>query len=725
MLALIPSPLHVTGWRITDVVVLAVIGAAVPMVAARARRSAWFIALGLAALVVGGVASLAIVAVGLVVGGVGTVRWLPHRTAGLLVGIALSQALVHADPGTNAAPLAVVGLLSLAVVTVSAYRTASRRRRHRSRQAAAAVVIVGAALGLLLALALLSARSPLTRGTAELDAGLAAARRGDQLEAQTEFARAAASLRSAGQSVGAWWALPSQALPLVGRNVSAVDSALREAARLADDASRSVAAIGPDRLKVTGGGVDISAVSQASPIVERAVRDATSALEQLESQRSPWLVGPVQSALDEMTERIDHNLDDLTTARDAVLAAPDLLGDPTPRRYLVLFVTPVEARANGFPGNFAELNVDHGQLSMGRFGRISELTGNQGSRTFDAPEDYVSRYGFLDTANEWRDITVSPDFPTVARLMGELYPQSGGIEVDGVLRIDPVALAALLRFTGPIDAPGVPFPLTADNAAKYLLLDQYTTLANEDRIDALDDLGHLTFEKLVHTDLPGPGELAKTFAPLVSEGHLAFVRFAGASEALLERVGATGAPPPVVSDSLGVTVNNAAGGKQDVFLTRDVDYGAKVDPATGLVTATASIKLRNDAPASGLPLYVIGNAVPFFYPGETLPLGTNRMWLTVYSPLSLTGATLDGAPVSVNTAFEVGRLAHSLFIDIPPGATKELTLSLVGQVGLPYQVDVWRQALARPGRVVVTIDAGGTSSTVEQPLDEDRTFHPK
>ncbi|MEO7556286.1 MAG: DUF4012 domain-containing protein [Acidimicrobiales bacterium] len=724
VLALVPAPLHITGWRATDIVVLAGLGAVVPLITARARRTSWFIALGLAAVVVASTVSLLAAGVGLVVAVVGTVRWLPHRTAGLLVGAALMQALVHADPGTSATGLAIAGPLSILVVVASAYRASDRKRRHRSRGVAGALLVGAAGIGLLLALALLSVRTPLQRGTHELDVGLAAARRGDQTEAQAAFSRAAAALHSARDGVEAWWAQPTRALPVIGRNVAVADAALQDAARLADDASASIAAVGPERLKVTGGGLDMSAVNQAQPIVDQAVSDATAALEHLDGQRSPWVVAPLRTGLDKMSERISRNLDDLTTARDAVHAAPDLLGDPTPRRYLILFVTPVEARANGFPGNFAELNVDHGQLSLGRFGRISELRGNQGNRSFDAPADYTARYGYLDTANEWRDITVSPDFPTVARLMGQLYPQSGGTEVDGVLRIDPVGLAALLRFTGPIAAPGAPFPLTKDNAAQYLLEDQYLIPANEDRIDALDDFGHLTFEKLVKTDLPGPGELAKVFAPLVSQGHLAFVRFEEASEALLQRVGATGSPPPVLSDSLGVIVNNSTGGKQDVFLTRDVDYRAVVDPTTGRVEATATIRLQNAAPPSGLPLYIIGNAVPFFYPGETLPLGTNRTWLTVYSPLTLAGATLDGAPVSANTAFEIGRLAHSLFIDIPPGGTRELTLTLAGQVQLPYEVDVWRQALAKDGRARVTIEGDGGSTTVEQPLDEDRTYRP-
>ncbi|MGI8664205.1 MAG: DUF4012 domain-containing protein [Acidimicrobiales bacterium] len=726
---MIPAPLRLTGTRVTDAAVLGALAVAVPLIAARARRGSWFTSLGLAALVVVSGASLVAVGGGLLAAVLGTVRRMSQRQAGLLVGIALIQALVHAEPGKNALPLAAAGTLALATLAFSAYRVSNRRRRRGARRVAGALALGFVALGLLLAVALLSARSPLSRGIDQLDVGLAAAHRGDSDAAASAFDDAAASLRTARSNVGAWWAQPVRSLPLLGRNVAVVDAALSEAVQLADDARAAAAAVGPERLKFTTGSVDLAAIRVATPVLERAADDAAGAIERLAQLRSPWLVSPVSSRLDQMSARIERNLGDLALARDAVGAAPDLLGELSPRRYLVVFVTPVEARGTGFPGNFAELNVDHGHMSLGRFGRISELTGNQGKRTVTAPADYTARYGFLDVANEWRDLTVSPDFPTVARLMGQLYPQSGGMPVDGVLRLDPVAVAAMLQFTGPITVPDVPFALTSDNTAKFLFEDQYTTLANPNRIDALDELGHLVFEKLVSANLPGPGELAKVFSPLVDQGHLAFVRLDGtdsaASVALLDRVGATGAAPPVRGDSLGVVVNNAGGNKTDAFLTRDVDYHATVEPTTGLVHATATVRLTNGAPGSGLPGVIIDNYVAFFNPGmATPPKGTNRTWLTVYTPLALTGATLDGQPTTPATAVELGRLAHSLFIDLAPGATREVTLTLTGTVSVPYQLDIWRQALAKPGTAVVSIDTGsGPPAATTLTLDEDRTIN--
>jgi len=81
---------------------------------------------------------------------------------------------------------------------------------------------------------------------------------------------------------------------------------------------------------------------------------------------------------------------------------------------------------------------------------------------------------------ELSDREYSPKMPPTLQIchrfpaiLAQLYPQSGGPSIDGVLAIDPYGLAALLNFTGPIDVPGLAEPLTSANAAQVLLTQQY------------------------------------------------------------------------------------------------------------------------------------------------------------------------------------------------------------------------------------------------------------
>ena len=82
-------------------------------------------------------------------------------------------------------------------------------------------------------------------------------------------------------------------------------------------------------------------------------------------------------------------------------------------------------------------------------------------------------------------------------MVAELYPQSGGVEVDGVVRIDPTGLARLLRLTGPVEVDGLPYPLDATNVEAFLEVEQYRLFdVAEERSDLLGQVGARVFEVL-------------------------------------------------------------------------------------------------------------------------------------------------------------------------------------------------------------------------------------
>jgi hypothetical protein len=305
--------------------------------------------------------------------------------------------------------------------------------------------------------------------------------------------------------------------------------------------------------------------------------------------------------------------------------------------------------------------------------------------------------------------------------MTELYPQSGGRPVDGVIAVDPTALAALLQFTGPVTVPGVPEPFTADNAAEFLLLDQYVELPDTgERIDVLEDLARATFDRLTSGDLPSPRTVADVLGPSVRDGHIQLYSADRAEQDLFTEIDADGALPPVDGDFLAVVNSNATGNKIDRFLSRDIDYRATWNPDSGEVSATLAVTLVNTAPSSGLPDYVLGNALA--EDEGDLPPGTNRTHLSVYSPFALEGADLDGQPVDLPAEVERDRYAYSLFLDLPPeGGTRVLTLNLKGYVpvdGHGYRLDVAGQPLVLPDQLSVTVEStAGEPLTASAPME--------
>ncbi len=222
-------------------------------------------------------------------------------------------------------------------------------------------------------------------------------------------------------------------------------------------------------------------------------------------------------------------------------------------------------------------------------------------------------------------------------MIAQLYPQSGGGDIDGVFAMDPYVLEALLGLMGPITVEGSATPLGEDNVVDFLLVDQYEIDDSEDRTDLLAAVSQATAQQVLGGALPSPVVLADSLSPLAAQGRLAGWARDGDAQALLEAIHLSGSMPDLAGgDGVAVVLNNAGGNRLDVYLERELGYDATVDPATGEVSATATVTLTNNAPASGLPASVTGDDT-----GDDP--GTNRTLVSLYSALPIV-ATVSRRP---------------------------------------------------------------------------------
>jgi hypothetical protein len=367
-----------------------------------------------------------------------------------------------------------------------------------------------------------------------------------------------------------------------------------------------------------------------------------------------------------------------------VRLAPQMLGQGGVRRYFVMFTTPAEARGlGGFMGNWAELTITDGKIEMTQFGRTLDLDTALAEREvrLTGLDEFLGHWGQFGFGNLqgspvgkriWSIATMAPDFPTVAQVVSQLYAESGGQALDGVFMLDSDAIATLLRFTGPIEVEGVGKPLTFKNAAQFINKDQYLLADYDKRVDLLEQIARQAVDKLLTSSLPPPAELAREFAPLVAQGRLMVWSSHPDEQELLGRVKMSGAFPELDGgDGIAVTVDNANGNKIDAYLEVTVDYARLEPDVQGRLRSTATVTLTNNAPSVGLPDYVIGNALE-------LPAGTNMTWLSVYTALPAVSSQLDGRPTSMETAKVFGWNVATKFVEIPPGATVVVTVSLEG-----------------------------------------------
>jgi hypothetical protein len=356
----------------------------------------------------------------------------------------------------------------------------------------------------------------------------------------------------------------------------------------------------------------------------------------------------------------------------------------------------------------------------------------------NAPEEYVRRYHqFLDipTFELWQNMNMSPDFPTMAQIMTDQYRQATGEEVDGILAVDPEGLAALLRLTGPVDVAGWPEPLTPENVVRVTLSEAYTAFPQGERVDFLGDVAHAVVDRATSGRLGQPAKIAKALGRSARKGHLILAFTRPEEQQLAINLGVAGKVPAARRDSLLLTTHNANGTKLDYYLRRSLTYAVHIDPRAGNdhahLTGRVSVGLENSAPDSGLPAIVIGPYGPFDRAGE------NRSFLSLYSPLGMTGATFEGNQKSLESMTELGRNVYAEFFSVPSRSRRTLTVDLAGTVRLgphgAYTLDLVRQPGISPDDVTVRLDvppgwrivdgrgikaAGGRQATAHLQLDQ-------
>jgi Protein of unknown function (DUF4012) len=554
---------------------------------------------------------------------------------------------------------------------------------------------VAAFFSTLAGLAAADARGDLEAGVRDVRIGLTSVGRGDAQPAAAALDHAAERFRDAGNRMDAWWVQPARVVPVVGRQWKALSAVAHTGEEVTTTGARLVAAADPARLTAAVGQVPIEAVAALHDPADEAGAVLAQARRRLARADSPWLLPQADDRLDDLAERVVAAQGQAASMRDAAQVAPALLGADGPRRYLLAVQTPSELRGSGgFIGNYAEVIADRGTLSLGRTGRTNDLNlaGRAAAKTIHGPPDYVSRYSRFEPARLWQNVTVSPDFPTVAQVIADLYPQSGGAPIDGVIAVDPAGLGAVLKAIGPVTVADWPEPIGADNAERVLLFEQYARLKGDDRHDFLDHVTDAVWRRLTSRSVPLP-DLAQALGPAVSGKHVMLAATRPGEQAALQRLGVSGAMPPPApgEDSLAVVAQNGGGSKIDWFLRRHVEVGVSVKD--GRVQQGVAISLRNEAPAAGLPSYIIGNILT-----PPLPSGTSKLYLSVYTPWGLDEALLDGEPLTMESEEELGRNVYSAFLAIPPGQTVTVHLRLQGE--LPADLDAYRLTLFRQNTVV-------------------------
>ena len=539
----------------------------------------------------------------------------------------------------------------------SAAPPADPRRRRFVRRGLAIVVLVwlGAA-----AWSVLSARAALTDARRDARALLRSSDSATFDELRAELVDVGRTAERAEARLDDVWVRPLDLVPVLGRQVRSSRALSHAASGGLDSVLDVVDAVERSRQQSDDAG---SRPDVLRGLAEEAERAAAS-LGGVDLGPSDGLFGTLRDARAE----VGRELADAEQAMgDVALIARGLaeLVDGT-RRYLVLAGNNAQMQnGSGMFLNAGEMVATDGDLHLLRM----EPTFEMPPQPTDVPLEpaLAERWGWLDPNVDFRHLGVSPRFPVTAATARELWSAMGRNDVDGVIAVDVVALEALLEIVGPVEVEGG--PVDARNVRRLLLHDQYLGL-DDDEYDlaqlerrsrqsdiAVAALNRLT-DRLDGIDL---GDI-RTLVDAVRGRHLLLWSADEEEQARWEALDAAGA---LNDRSMMLSLVNRSGVKLDWFLR----VRAEIEVTGGGPTRDVAVRVnvRNRAPTSGQPRYVIG---PF--PGSGVAPGTYVGVLALTLPADASGGEVEGESVLpvVGSEGPHNRVVGAL-LQIPAGETVE------------------------------------------------------
>lgn len=629
-----------------------------------------------------------------------------------------------------------------------------RRPSRRIVLAAALALVVAWAAAVLWSA--LDARGQLEAARAAVAEAQASLADGDLAATRSAVAAARDAVDRARARTGNPAFAAAEVVPLAGRtprvvaavtdaaaaSVAVLESVVGQAGSLVTDDGRLALPLA----RTGDGRLDLAAVREVAAALDAVpLDDLRVAADALAAAPSTWVPEVARAARRDARELVDDAAGALERARAAVQVLPGFLGADGPRHYFLAMQNPAELRGTGgLIGFFAVLSVDDGAFAMSQPTVYNALnrdeSGNRDLTPVPTSEDFRRRYEHVAAAGFFANVNVDPDLPTTAPVILDLFAARRGQELDGLIAIDPLALADIMGAIGPVPLPEevvaaadgrIANPVAAADIPLVTMVDAYDVFGgpSAERKEFLGVFAEAVFRQLFTTSWDAI-DVGRRVGESVADTHLQVHSRDPREQAAFELLGVAGAMPRVPeeagdgpADLLGVSANNAAGNKQDVHVAHRLDVEVALGAVAGTEAtrdATVAVELENPLPTSGRDLYIIGAHPPDANRKgpEALwssPRGLNRTWFTVWGPASSALAAIrddDGDALPRLTGTIHGHRAVDHFLETPSKSSNGFVVDLQGPVSLRrdgtdlvYELALWHQAKAVPDHWDVTVTA--------------------
>jgi hypothetical protein len=316
--------------------------------------------------------------------------------------------------------------------------------------------------------------------------------------------------------------------------------------------------------------VDVAGIAEILADVERAYPHITRARDELAEVEgdAPVVGSRISAARDAAQARIDPLADAADRIQPLAEGLPTLLGADGRVRYLVGFMNPSEQRySGGAVLTSTSLTARNGRL---RFGEVEDQAGLRAEHpdTFGNTWPAVQGNPFHGPGMvRLPKATFHPDWTVSGEELLRAYRAKGLGRYDAVIVVDPVALAGLLKASGPFDVPGVG-RVDHTNLVR-LLVGSYDEFNEQSERRALNEAVFTVFRERFFAagDLSGKVE---ALGDAASGRHLAVYSGDAELQDLFDRMGVSGQLSSTDQDYLGVFSRNLGASKADYWQARTI-----------------------------------------------------------------------------------------------------------------------------------------------------------
>jgi hypothetical protein len=493
----------------------------------------------------------------------------------------------------------------------------------------------------------------------------------------------------------AWWVAAH--IPYVGEPLDVMRDVFAAADRFGStipDFVRVSSLLEPTSLRANGSTIRIAPIVEARPGLLSIKAKLDGAYAQVGHLSGTWL-SLVNSRKDQFADELERVRGYVDAAVRASDVLPTMLGQARPQRYFIALQTEAELRGTGgLPGAFTIATAYHGRIHFEQFYSDTKMLPNATHRLIktglDFGSDYDKAYGPSGPTDSYLDSNVSPNFPYAAQIWAAMWRKVSGEQVDGVLAIDPTAIAYFLDVMRPITVSGQ--LVTGANVVDLTERQQYALFPDDaQRKDFEVGVLHAVARELT-SGIGNPVALLHATGLSGSQRRLLVWSRDPHVQRVLVDGDFAGAIPRTDQPFSALILNNAASGKLDYYLGRSVQYQRTGCGSSRDVLVT--ITLVNGAPASGLPAYVTTRLDD--HAKQAKP-GDNRELLDYYATdgAQLQSITIDGKQSTAGVLQIDGHTVFRLDLELPQGSTKTIVLHLSEPAGHGSPL-IWQQPGATP-----------------------------